>query len=82
MLKVETLISNDSVLAISKFILVVQGNLQEIHSPKEKEKKCSSKVVKILVGTKKSGKPWYVKENVGRSAKVLNKKMGTTYSVT
>jgi hypothetical protein len=63
------------------FILVVQGNLQGIPIPKENEKKKKHffKVVKSFEDTKKFGKPWYVKEKVGRSAKVLKEKnMGTT----
>jgi hypothetical protein len=36
------------------------------HKGKEKKKnKHSFKVVKILVGTKKFGNPWYVKEKIG-----------------
>jgi hypothetical protein len=50
------------------FLLVVQGNLQRIPSPKKKEH--SSKVVKVWWAPKKLGLPWNVKEKVGRSAKV------------
>jgi hypothetical protein len=65
MKKPEAPTSNDS----------VQEKIQGIPSPKEKEKKDknSSMVVKSLEGTKKIGKPWYVKEKVGRSAKVIKK---------
>jgi hypothetical protein len=56
---------------------VVQGNLQGNLSPKEKEALLQD--CECLVGTKKFGKPWYVEEKFGKSAKVLKKKMGTTY---
>jgi hypothetical protein len=66
------------VLVISIFISVVQGNLQGNPCPKEKEALLQG--CECLVGTKKIGKPWYVEEKVGKSAKVSKKqKMGTTY---
>jgi hypothetical protein len=79
--------SNDQQLSACYFIiiLVVWGNSQGIPSPKEKEKEKnkkdhSSKVVKTWWAPEQFGYPWYVKEKVGRSAKVLKKQknMGTT----
>jgi hypothetical protein len=58
------------------FPLVVQGNMQGIPSPKEKERKekeHSSKVVKSLVGTWKICLAMECERKGWESAKVLNK---------
>jgi hypothetical protein len=67
--------SNDSVLVISIFILVVQGKLQGFPVPKKiKIKEHSSKFEKSLMGTQKIWLDMVCEKKIERSAKVLGNK--------